>query len=222
MNSILKIAHRGAKGHAPENTLIAFQKAIDLGCDGIELDVHCCKTGEIVVIHDDSIDRTTSGNGYVKEMNLNDLQHFEIPTLEQVLDLVNQQCFVNIELKTLETANKVTELIDQYISKKNWKHEHFLVSSFDFKALQKVHLLNNKMRIGFLTFTDLEKAIEFGKSINAFAINPYYKLLNKENVTLMRQSGFKIYAWTVNEVEDINFVKSLNVDGIISDFIDRM
>jgi glycerophosphoryl diester phosphodiesterase len=222
LNSILKIAHRGATGHAPENTLIAFTKAIDLGCDGIELDVHCCKTGEIVVLHDETIDRTTSGNGFVKDLTVQDLQHYKIPTLEEVLNLINQQCVVNIELKTFETANKVVELINKYVCDKNWNYEHFLVSSFDWNALQKVHLFNNKIRIGVLTAFDLEKAIDFAESIAAFSINPYYKLLNQENVTLLRQNGFKIFPWTVNDLSAIEKMKLLKVDGIISDFIDRI
>ena len=219
---MLKIGHRGAKGYAAENTLISFQKAIDLGANGIELDVYLCQSGEIVVIHDETIDRTTNGKGLVKELTLLELMNFGIPTLEAVFQLVNKQCFVNIELKSYETAEKVVALIDFYITKKNWTYSDFIVSSFDWNALQQVRFLNDKIRIGVLTNTDMDLAIAFAKFIQAYSIHPYYHLLNIENTKKIQSKNFKIYPWTVNEKEDITLVKSLGVDGIITDFLDRI
>jgi glycerophosphoryl diester phosphodiesterase len=217
-----KIGHRGAKGYAAENTLASFQKAIKLGVDGIELDVHLSLDSKVIVIHDDTIDRTTSGKGFLKEYSAKELKQFNIPTLESVFELVNQKCFINIELKTYETADKVANFINRYVSEKGWKYDDFIVSSFDWNALQQVHFLNNKIRIGVLTNTDLELAFAFAKFIRAYSINPYYHLLTVENVSQMQSKNFKIYPWTVNEPEDIIFVKSLNVDGIITDFPDRV
>src|SRR3990167_6132033 len=111
MNSILKIGHRGAKGYEPENTLISFQKAIDLKVDGIELDVHLSLDGEIMVIHDETIDRTTPNIGFVKNNTSSDLKELGIPTLIEVLDLTNQKCFINIELKGIGTAKPVVDII---------------------------------------------------------------------------------------------------------------
>ena len=217
-----KIGHRGAKGYVAENTLASFQKAIELGVDGIELDVHLSLDSKVIVIHDETIDRTTSGKGSLKEYSAKELKQFNIPTLESVFELVNQKCFINIELKTYETADKVANLIERYVSEKGWKYDDFIVSSFDWNALQQVHFLNNKIRIGVLTNTDLELAFAFAKFIRAYSINPYYHLLTVENVSQMQSKNFKIYPWTVNEPEDIIFVKSLNVDGIITDFPDRV
>jgi len=219
---MLKIGHRGAKGYEAENTLASFQKAIDLGTNGIELDVHLCQSGEVVVIHDDTIERTTSGKGFVKDYSAAELQAFGIPTLMSVFELVNQKCFINLELKTYETADKVTELIERYVSEKGWKYDDFLVSSFDWNALQQVHFLDDKIRIGVLTNTDLALALAFAKFIKAYSIHPYYHLLTLENVANMQSKNFKVYPWTINELEDIIFVKSLNVDGIITDFPDRL
>ena len=87
-----KIGHRGAKGYVAENTLASFQKALDFDVDGIELDVYLCKSGEVVVIHDDTIDRTTSGKGFVKSFTAKELAVFGIPTLEAVFELINQAC----------------------------------------------------------------------------------------------------------------------------------
>ena len=222
MNSILKIGHRGAKGHKPENTLISFQKAVDLKVDGIELDVHLSLDGEIMVIHDETIDRTTNGKGFVNQFIALELKKYGIPTLSEVLDLVNQKCFINIELKGIGTAKPVVDLIAHYISEKNWNYTDFLVSSFDWKMLEETHFLNPKIRIGVLTEESVEEALAFAKNIKAFSIHPDYVLLSKENVALMQENGFEVYPWTVNSKEDIQKIKSFNVNGIISDFPDRI
>ena len=225
---MLKIGHRGAKGYEPENTLIAFEKAIHLGVDGIELDVHLSSDNELIVIHDETVDRTTNGKGEVNQLSLKELKALkientaEIPTLTEVLDLVNQRCFINIELKGIGTPKPVIQLIAHYISEKNWDYNHFLISSFDWKMLEETHSLDPKIKIGVLTEESIDNALAFAKNINAFAINPYYKLLSKENVILMQQNGFEIYPWTVNSKNAIQKIKSFNVNGIISDFPDRI
>lgn len=228
MNPILKIGHRGAKGYEPENTLISFQKALDMHIDGIELDVHLSLDGEIIVIHNETIDRTTNGKGFVNKLSLQELKAFrienehEIPTLAEVFDLVRRRCFINIELKGKGTAKPVVELIAHYISEKNWNYTDFLVSSFDWKMLEEVQLLNPKIRIGVLTEEAVEDALAFAKKIKAFSLHPDYSLLSKENVALMQENGFEVYPWTVNSKEDIQKIKSFNVNGIISDFPDRI
>lgn len=222
MNPILKIGHRGAKGYEPENTLVSFEKAIDLKVDGIELDVHLNSDGEIIVIHDETIDRTTSGTGFVHQFTALDLKKFGVPKLIDVLDLANQKCFVNIELKGGGTAKPVVAVMELYILKKNWTYDNFLVSSFDWKMLEEVQHLNPKIRIGVLTESSIEGALAFAKKINAFSIHPDYALLSKENVALMQEKGFEVYPWTVNSTEDIQKIKSFNVNGIISDFPDRI
>lgn len=219
---MLKIGHRGAKGYEPENTLISFKKAIDLNVNGIELDVHLSSDGEIMVIHDETIDRTTDGKGFVKNFTSSQLKKLEIPTLIEVLDLVNRNCFVNIELKGMGTVKPVNELINHYISDKNWNYTDFLVSSFDWNMLEEFHLLNPKIRIGVLTEESLEEALAFAKKIKAFSIHSHYRLLTKENVALMQKNGFEVYPWTVNSIKDIQKITSFNVNGIISDFPDRI
>ncbi len=222
MNKILKIGHRGAKGYVSENTLASFQKAIDLGCDGIELDVHLSLDGEIIVIHDNTINRTTSGKGIVNKLKLAELQQYNIPTLAEVLEIANHNLLINIELKSYETVEKVNELIKKNIQEKNWEFKNFLVSSFDWQALQQLRFLNEKIRIGVLTENNLETAFAFAKFIKATTLNPYFKLLNKENVARIHKKGIEIFVWTVNEIEDIENMKRLNIDGIISDFPDRI
>ncbi|MFT7335409.1 MAG: glycerophosphoryl diester phosphodiesterase [Porticoccaceae bacterium] len=225
---MLKIGHRGARGHEPENTLIGFQKAIDMHVDRIELDVHLSSDNELMVIHDETVDRTTDGKGLVNQFSLPELKRFRIekqhaiPTLSDVLNLIDQRCDINIELKSYETADKVVDLIEKYISEKNWNYNQFLVSSFDWNALQQVNLLNSKIAIGVLTETNLELALAFAKFIQAKSIHPYFHLVNEENTARIQEQGFQVFPWTVNEIEDIKKIKTYNVNGIISDFPDRL
>jgi glycerophosphoryl diester phosphodiesterase len=225
---MLKIGHRGAKGHEPENTFISFQKALDMQVDGIELDVHLSGDGEIMVIHDESIDRTTNGKGLVNALSLRELKAFridgkyEIPTLKEVFDLVNQDSFINIELKSYESTDKVVTLIEKYVTKKGWKYDRFLISSFDWNALQQVAFLNDKIPIGVLTETDLDLALAFAKFIRAKSIHPHFHLLTKENTVKLQEKGLQVFPWTINELEDIQKIKTFNVNGIITDFPNRI
>jgi len=225
---MLKIAHRGAKAYEPENTLKAFQKALDLNADGIELDVHLSADGHIIVIHDETIDKMTNGKGFVNTLSLPELKAFridekyEIPTLREVFHLVAKKCFINIELKNAAALGQVILLIEEYVTKKNWNYDHFIVSSFDWNALQEVHNLNSKILIGVLTETNLDLAVAFAEFIKAKAIHPYYHLLTEENVQEMQQKGFLVLPWTVNIEEDIQKIKSYKVNGIITDFPDKI
>jgi glycerophosphoryl diester phosphodiesterase len=228
MEKILKIGHRGANGYEPENTLVSFEKAIEMGADGIELDVHLSIDGHLIVIHDETIDRTTNGKGVVNQLTLQELKSFTInekytiPTLEEVLDLVNQRCFVNIELKNQDTAEKVVQLIEHYISDKKWNNDYFLVSSFDWNALQQVRFLNENIQIGVLTETDLDLAISFARFLKAEALHPDFQLLTNEYTAKIQEREIKVFPWTVNEIDDIQRMKSFKVDGIITDFLDLL
>ena len=215
---MIKIGHRGAKGHATENTLASFEKAMEVGVDMIELDVFLSKDNIPVVIHDKTIDRTTNSNGFVSDFLAIELQKLGIPTLEDVFQLVNHQCDINVEIKEFEAVKSVLDLIHSNIFSK----EKILISSFDWNALQEVRFHDNDIRIGVLTETDVDLALAFAKFIKAYSIHPYYHLLTAENVAQMQSKNFKVFTWTVNEPEDIIFVKLLNVDGIITDFPDRV
>jgi glycerophosphoryl diester phosphodiesterase len=225
---MLKIGHRGAKDHVAENTLESFQKALDFGVDGIELDIHRCASGEMVVIHDETVDRTSNGKGFVTGFSLAELKdlkvekNFKIPTLQEVLDIVNRKCIVNIELKGKNTAPTTVAIIEKYIATKQWSYDDFLVSSFDWNALLEVRSLNTKIPIGVITKTDIEHAYAFAKYNVAHSIHPFFDLLTKENTLQMQQKGFKIFPWTVNETEAIEKMKSFKVNGIITDFPDRL
>jgi glycerophosphoryl diester phosphodiesterase len=145
-----------------------------------------------------------------------------IPTLTEVLNLIDQRCDVNIELKSYDTADKVVDLIENFITDKHWNYDQFVVSSFDWTALQQVALLNSAIRIGVLTEANLDLALAFAKFIQAKSIHPHYHLLTAENTVQLQAKGFEVFPWTVNEPEDIKKMNSFNVNGIISDFPDRI
>ena len=219
---MLKIGHRGAKGHVNENTLASFAKALELNVDAIELDVHLSKDGEVVVIHDETIDRTTNKTGFVSEFTASDLKPLGIPTLREVIQLVDNKCIINIEIKEAAATEKVIENIEQFINERNWTFSQFQVSSFIWETLEAISNINSQIMLGVLTEDSIENALAFAKKIKAFSINPYYKLINQESCESLKSSGFKIYTWTVNTPEDLIFVKSLPVDGLISYFPDRI
>ena len=226
--TILNIGHRGAMGHEPENTLASIKKAIDLGADGFEIDVFKCLSGEIVLFHDKHLDKLTNGEGLVENKSLTDLKKLsvlgtenKIPTLEEVLNIINKQIFLNIELKGKNTAKASLELVEKFINQKKISSQNILFSSFNWNELEKLRELNSDIKIALITENDPLLAIETAKKLKAFAINPNYKDLSKKNIKIIHNNDFKIYTWTVNNKKDISKMKLLKVDGIITDFPDR-
>ncbi|WP_330442177.1 glycerophosphodiester phosphodiesterase [Flavobacterium sp. C4GT6] len=228
MSQILKIGHRGAKALLPENTLASFQYALDMGVNGLELDVHVCSTGELVVIHDFTVDRTTNGSGEVHKMTLAELKaltvegEYKIPTMEEVLDLVGKKCFLNIELKGRHTAVPVSELMEKYIAEKGFTYNDFIVSSFQREELMVMHDINPNIHLGILTQASVTQAWRWAQEFSAKAIHPHFSLLTESNVKKAQQAGYKVYTWTVNEPEDIERMKLYEVDGIMSDYPERL
>ena len=228
MAALLKIGHRGAKGHEPENTLASFAKALELGVNGIELDVHACATGELIVIHDFTVDRVTNGTGEVHKMTLAELKALtiepsqQIPTLHEVYNLINKKCLINIEMKGRHTALPVSDFINDYVQNKGYSYANFLVSSFQREELQVMSGVNPNVHLGVLTQASVTQAWEWATEFKAKAIHPHFTLLTESNVQKAQQAGLKVYTWTMNEPEDIARIKTYNVDGIISDFPERL
>ena len=223
-----KIGHRGAKGHLAENTLESISLALKMEVDAIELDVHRCQTGELVVIHDFTLDRTTNGEGEVAKRSLEELkalmveEKYKIPLLTEVLDLIEGKCRINIELKGLNTANATCQIIEDYIAERNWTYEDFIVSSFQTHELEEVFRTNPEIQIGVLSKASMAEAIELGKILKAKAIHPSLGIITRENVKTAHDAGFKVYVWTVNDKESIDRMKEFEVDGIMSDFPDLL
>ncbi len=223
----LRIGHRGAMGHVTENTVESIQKAIELNCDVIEIDVFKIKSGELVVFHDDQLDRLTDAKGNIEDFTFTELQKvkvnetYHIPTLEQIIETINRKAVLNIELKGSNTAEDTNRIIQLFASK-GWSNANFIISSFKWEELEKMRSLNNTIDIAVLTEDEPADAIAFAKQINAVAINPYYKDLNTVNTAKIKKANLKIYPWTVNKIEDIEKMKELKVDGIITNFPERI
>jgi glycerophosphoryl diester phosphodiesterase len=187
MGAILKIGHRGAKAHAAENTLASFQKALDMGVDGIELDVHVCGTGELVVIHDFTVDRTTNGTGEVHKLSLAELKHLKvegehsIPTLDEVIELVGKKCLLNIEMKGRHTAMPLSDLLATYVNTKGYSYEDFIISSFQREELMIMSEVNPDVRLGILTQASVTQAWEWALEFSAKALHPHFSLLTESN-----------------------------------------
>ena len=225
---MLRIGHRGACGYAPENTLASFKKALELSLDYIEFDVYVLKDGSVVVIHDDKVDRTTNGTGYVLDKTLEEIQNLDagdgekIPTLQEVLNLIDKKTKVNIELKGEGTAKPVANIIEDYVQTKGWAYGDFLVSSFNQVELCTFKDLKPEVKIGALiTEIPLDLA-KFGEDLKAYSVNPSMEFVNKEFVEDAHKRGLKVFVFTVNEKDDIQRMKELNVDGVFSDFPDRV
>ncbi len=224
---VVKVGHRGAAGHEPENTLRSFRRAMELGADMVELDVHLCGSGELVVIHDETLDRTTDGTGEVAKMTLNELRALDagegerIPTLQEVIDLATGRMGINIELKGLGTAELTLEHIEDAVEK-GWDRSGFQVSSFHIGELSAIRELSEDVRTAVLFALDDGGIMEFAELNSAYSINPNHRAVTSDLVTKAHDRGLKIFAWTVNEPEDIARMKGLDVDGIISDYPDRI
>ena len=225
---MLKIGHRGAKGHVAENTLASFAKALELGADAIELDVHVCATGELVVLHDFTVDRTTNGTGEVHQLSLAELQTLQvegehkIAMLDEVLAFLQGRCFINIEMKGRHTAKPLAELLQKQTDEKSYTYNDFIVSSFQHEELKIMSELNPNVHLGILTQASVAQAWEWAEEFSAKAIHPHFSLLTKDNMKRVHNAGLKVYTWTVNEPDDIARVKEYGVDGIISDYPERL
>ena len=224
----LVIGHRGARGHVAENTLASISKAMELGVDGVEIDVFRCATGELVVFHDKTLDALTNGTGYIEQMSLDSIKQFlvlgkePIPTLNEVMDIIDGTIQLNIELKGTQTAVLTSELIEHYFETSNWEAKNVFISSFDWNELDQFYKVNKKVAIAVLTEDDPIDAIPVAKRLAAFAINPDFKSLTEANVKKMHEAGFMVYPWTVNEPDDIAHMIAIGVNALITDFPERI
>ncbi|OUW37817.1 MAG: glycerophosphodiester phosphodiesterase [Flavobacteriaceae bacterium TMED184] len=224
----LIIGHRGAMGYVAENTIPSIEKAIELGVDGIEIDIFKCASGELVVFHDVMLDKLTDLTGKIEEKSLDSLKKakvlgaYQIPTLNEVMNLIDGRLILNIELKGSETAIPTNDLLRDYFKKSSWNPSKIIISSFKWDELNLFYNLNKEVPIAVLTDGDPLAALPFARKVKAYAINPKYSLLTKTNSKIIKDEGIKLFPWTVNEIDDIKFMISLGVDGIITNFPDRV
>jgi glycerophosphoryl diester phosphodiesterase len=217
------IAHRGASGHAPENTMAAFQLAMEQGADGIELDVMLSKDGRLVVFHDHTVDRTTNGTGRVKDMTLAQLQSLDagngekIPTLEEVLKTYGGQLLINIDLRNYATpfdglARGVGELLSS-----NGFSRSVIVSAFNPFNLVRIRRLCPEVKLGLLTLPNMAN-LWIWRLFKYDALHPHYKDVDRDLVETVRSRHQQVNVWTVDDPDEIRRLAALNVDSLITNF----
>jgi len=213
----LKIGHRGAKAYEPENTIRSFMKALELGVNAIELDVRRTKDGEIVVIHDAEVDRTTNGKGLVSELTLSEIKQLstdkgeKIPTLEEALDFLDRRVKILIEIKEVGIEGKVLDVV-----RGKGLEDNVIVISFHEEALRRIRELSDKVETG-LIYVKHKDPIGAALSLKAQYLLPLYRFIRSAFVKKAHEKGLKIIAWTINTIEEAQEYANKGVDGIASD-----
>lgn len=226
------LGHRGYSGNYPENTMLAFQKAMEAGADGIELDVQFSKDGRLVIIHDETLDRTTTGKGWVRDHTLEELKSLDasfkftgqygvnqIPTLCEVLDYMkDKDAVTNIELKTgVFEYEGIEEAVLNCVRKHNLS-DKVIISSFNHYSILRMRKLAPELKCGLLTDCWL---INAGKYVHDLAVpcyHPAFRNLTPEITKEIKQYGLEINTWTVNTLEDFKNLESLGVDVAIGNY----
>lgn len=235
---VLVIAHRGFSGQAPENTLIAFKNAIELGCDMIELDIHLSKDREVVVIHDNTLNRTTNGQGKIDDFTLSELKKLDagswfgaqfsgerIPTLKEVLQLAKDRIPVNIEIKySKEGKYPIEELAEKALKEVKEVGMINQVNFFSFNpvALKRIRDRDPKAWVTLVSHKDWRYVGDITEGENYPILGLRDKHLTKEGIAQIQKKGLQVYAWTVDAPEEMEKFINWGVDGIITNHPDRL
>ena len=224
-------AHRGASGLAPENTLAAFKKAMEIGADFSELDVHLSADGEVVLLHDDTLDRTTNGSGPIYEWKLADLKKLDagswfspefagepLPTLREVIQLVKGKMKLNIEIKISGNEPDIAERVVDIVRSEQFDRD-CMITSFDRATVEKVKEIAPDLKVGLIFSTDYPEDVFEG---NWEVLSSNKKNVNKGFVQKAHTAGKELHVWTVNEKEKMVELINLGVDGIITNYPNRL
>ncbi len=234
-------AHRGAMGTYPENTMLAFEKALEMGVDGLEVDVHMTSDGELVVIHDEYVERRTDGEGMIRDMTLEQVRKLsagvrykdfpayeeawddeKVPTLEEVLELAERHDIeLNIELKTNKVLYEgIEEKVDAMVS--GFSIEHKVVySSFHLPTLIRMKTIDPNARIAWLNKKVPAIIYDYINTLKLDAVHLSYKAVLKK-MERIRKTEDKVRVWTVNDKESAKQFFELGVEAIMTDFPEEM
>jgi glycerophosphoryl diester phosphodiesterase len=206
-------AHRGFAGVNPENTVSAVERAVQAGATGVEVDVRRCGSGELVVVHDETVDRVSDASGRVSDLSLPTLQSLDVldtgrgvPTLAAVVDIVPPDCVLNVELKETGLAADMVETVGEW---------DVLVSSFEREALEEVSAVSN-LPLAFLC-RDLSGGIDVATSLGCEAIHPNHHSCTEDAVARAQDAGLSVNAWTVRSAASADRLVDVGVDGLIAD-----
>ena len=230
----LILGHRGASAYAPENTMESFELAAEMGADGIELDVHLSADGEVVVCHDEKIDRVSNGQGFVKDYTLKELKLFDfgfrfydgerrgikIPTLDEVYELTSARgMLVNVEIKSADPA--IIRACDE-VAKRHEMKDKLIYSSFNHLQIERMKEYDGDAFIAPLYGFNMLKPWNYALDINAGALHPHYGQIDliDDYVQNAHERGVRVHVWTVNKEEDMKHQLRSGVDAIITNFPD--
>ncbi|MFY0625013.1 MAG: hypothetical protein JXR07_01880 [Reichenbachiella sp.] len=251
------VGHKGASGYAPENTLVSFQKAMDLGADAIEIDVHFTKDGEVVVFHDEEVSRTTNGEGKIHEFTLAEVKQLdagswfdedllkegevsefegeEVPTLEETIDLIHGklECVIDIKSKGHLYYEGFSKRIVEIIEEKGAK-DWCVIQAYDEQYLEDAYQIDSTIQVKkimmgedethLLAFYIHAKSFTDHRNMHEFynTLNPHFTTLSQRRIFRFKARGYKVFTYVVNERSDMLKMLNMGVDGIITDFPDRM
>ena len=230
------IAHRGANKLAPENTLSAFRKAVELKSDGLETDIHLTKDGELVICHNYDINNTSDGEGFVAQMTLDELRKYDfssyfspefagekIPTLDEFLEISRNLEIINIEIKVPHQKNDIVRKAIERVKAFNLE-EQVLFSSFSVELMRESKEINPKIKTAALYDINSPLVPEisadpvaFCKKNNLDALHPIVLFIDKDFIDRCHSGGIKVNYWTLNDKNALDTVREMGVDGIITD-----
>jgi len=219
----LRIGHRGAAGHAPENTLLSIETALSLGVDVVEIDVHRSRDGHLIVMHDERVDRTTNGSGYIRDLTLDELQALEtprrqwVPTLTEVLTAVQGRAALMIEIKVRSIIEDAVRAVATVAPELPVYYASFLHSE-----LLRVRELDPSAKT--IALIDAVPVAHTAFAVDARATHAgiAFDTLDGGFVQALKDAGIGVFTYTVDDPRDIAQARSLGVDGMISNYPDRL
>jgi glycerophosphoryl diester phosphodiesterase len=228
---LLRVGHRGAKGHAPENTMISFMMGADMGVTAVETDVHLSKDGEVVLIHDHSVDRTTNGHGFVKDMTLAELKKLDagswydarfagerIPTLTELLTWAKDRVGIAIEIKNgpiyyPDIAEKTIRLLREH-----GMERQVILISFDHFVVREAKQIAPEIATGILYVGGLVDAVAAARAALADAVHPNWTFVTPELVRTVHEAGLMISPWNPNDLPTLRMLSQMGVDSVGTDY----
>ncbi len=235
------LGHRGASAVAPENTLVAFRRALELGADGVELDVTLTRDGIPVIIHDDTLDRTTNGKGNVKNFTLEEIRQLDagawkgaefrgekIPTLDQVIDLfasTHPHPLLNIELKATGISTDGIETATLGVLHEKNYFDNIIVSSFNPLALMRMRLIAPQIPRGLLYASDLPRYLRrawLRPLVKPIALHPHYRMIDERMMAWTKQNKLRVNTWTVDDRLVAKKLGAWGVDALITNDVQRL
>jgi len=232
----INYAHRGASGYYPENTMLAFEKALELGCSGIETDVQMTKDGVLVLIHDEMVNRTTNGAGFLKDYTYSELSKLDagswhsketeglkIPRVDELIYfLKDKPISINFEIKNgIIRYEGIEEKLINTIYE-NDIQDRVILSSFNHYSMVKCKEISKEIKTGLLYMEGLYRPDEYAKFVGADALHPNFYALNMELIQIIKAAGIEINTFTVNDTNYMKYFYQAGVDGIITNYPDKL